>query len=127
MEARAFPSPKEFKIGAPVSKVMASVFWDSEGVLMIDYLQRGETVSGDYYAILWRKLKEAIEVKRCGKLSNGVMLLQDNAPAHTAQVAIAVAARRSFEILSHPAYSPDLPPSNFYLFPQLKACLRRRH
>jgi len=62
-------------------KVMASVFWDSEGVLMIGYLERGKTVTGVYYAKLIRKLRSAIKEKRCGKLSHGVLLHQDNAPA----------------------------------------------
>ena len=62
--------------------------------------------------------------KRCelckGKLTCGVLLLQDNAPAHTPQVAMTAATECGFEILSHPQYSPDMAPSGFYLFPKLK-------
>ena len=29
-----------------------------------------------------------------------------------------------FEVLPHPPYSPDMAPSDFYLFPKLKANLR---
>jgi hypothetical protein len=32
-----------------------------------------------------------------------------------------------FEILTHPGYSPDLPLSDFYLFPKLKTKLHGRH
>ena len=32
--------PKEFKQTMSVGKVMASVFWDSECVIMIDYLEK---------------------------------------------------------------------------------------
>ncbi|CAH1242186.1 SETMAR [Branchiostoma lanceolatum] len=46
--------PKKFKRVASVGKVMASLFWDSEGVIMIDYLQKGQTINGllsmEYYA-----------------------------------------------------------------------------
>jgi histone-lysine N-methyltransferase SETMAR len=31
-----------------------------------------------------------------------------------------------FEVLKHPAYSPDLAPSNYYLFPNLKKHLKGR-
>ena len=55
-----------------------------------------------------------------GKLTRGVLLLQDNAPAHTSQVAMSAAIECGFEILSHPPYSP----SDFYLFPKLKSHLR---
>ena len=37
---------------------MECVFWDSEGVLMIDYLERGKTVTD---AELIRKLRAAIK------------------------------------------------------------------
>ena len=40
MEAWRFSPPKKFKRVPSVGKVMASVFWDCEGVLMIDYLQK---------------------------------------------------------------------------------------
>ena len=53
-------------------------------------------------------------------------MLQDNAPVHTAQVAVAEAERCGFELLPHAPYSPDLAPSDFYLFPKLKSHLRGR-
>lgn len=121
------PPPKKFKQTATAKKVMASVFWDSEGVLMIDYLQKGQTITGEYYASELRQLKEAIKQKRPGKLRAGVLLLQDNAPVHTAQVAVAEAANCGFELLPHPPYSPDLAPSDFFLFPKLKSELRGHH
>ena len=41
-------------------------------------------------------------------------------PQHTAKQAIEQAERSGFEIWPHPPYSPDLAPSDFYLFPKLK-------
>lgn len=120
------PTPKKFKSTPSSGKVMASVFWDAEGVIMIDYLQKGKTINGQYYADELRQLREKIKEKRRGKLRRGVWLLQDNAPVHTSQVAVSVAQQCGFKILPHPAYSPDLAPSDFYLFPQLKAQLRGR-
>ncbi|CAH1257192.1 SETMAR [Branchiostoma lanceolatum] len=116
--------PKKFKRVASVGKVMASVFWDSEGVIMINYLQKGQTINGEYYASELRQLKAAIKEKRRGKLRAGVLLLQDNAPVHTAHVSVAAATQCGFELLPHPPYSPDLAPSDFYLFPKLKFHLR---
>jgi len=49
--------------------------------------------------------------------------MQDNAPIHTARVATAAASDCGFEILPHPPYSPDLAPSDYYLFPKLKSHL----
>lgn len=44
------PTPKKFKVASSAGKVMASVFWDAEGVIMIDYLEKGATITGSYYA-----------------------------------------------------------------------------
>ena len=32
--------------------VMATIFWDSHGIKLIDSLQKGKTITGDYYASL---------------------------------------------------------------------------
>ena len=40
------------------------------------------------------------------------------------QVAMTAATECGLEILSHPPYSPDIAPSDFYLFPKLKSHLR---
>ena len=93
---------------------------------MINNLSKGSTVSVAYYANELRKLREALKSKRRGKLRRGVLLLHDNAPAHTAGVATSVAAECGYELLPHPPYSPDLAPSDFYLFPLLKEHLRGR-
>ena len=54
-------------------------------------------------------------------------MLQDNAPSHTAHVAKAAMERCGFELLPHAPYSPDLAPSDYYLFPLLKEQLRGKH
>ena len=46
--------------------------------------------------------------------------MQDKAPAHTSKIAMAAVTKYRFEVLSHPPYSPDLAPSDFYLFPNLR-------
>jgi hypothetical protein len=44
---------------------MASVFWDAEGILCIDYLEKGKT-TGEYYSNLLTRLDEKIREKRPG-------------------------------------------------------------
>ena len=73
-----------------------------------------------YYANLLDQLRTAIHEKRPGKLSKGVLLQQDNARVHTCKVAMDAVERNRYELIPHPAYSPDLAPSNFFLFPNLK-------
>ena len=54
-------------------------------------------------------------------MARGVLLLQDNAPVNTSQVAMTSATECGFEIPAHPPYSPDMAPSDFYLFLKLKS------
>ena len=44
------PPPKKFKRVPSAGKVMASVFWDSQGVIMIGYLEQGRTINDAYHA-----------------------------------------------------------------------------
>lgn len=116
--------PKKFKVTSSAGKIMATVFWDSKGILLIEYKNKGVSITAASYAITLRNLKEAIKEKRRGKLTAGVLLLHDNAPVHTARVAKAAARACGFEEINHPPYSPDLAPSDYYLFPNLKKDLR---
>ena len=75
--------------------------WDSQGVIMIDYLEQGRTINGAYYAAKMRRLRQEIARKRRGNLDRGVLLLQDNAPAHTLQVAMTAATECGFEVVPH--------------------------
>ncbi|UYV66917.1 hypothetical protein LAZ67_4003322 [Cordylochernes scorpioides] len=76
------PPPKKAKTVPSAGKVMVSVFWDSEGVLLLDSLNKGQTINGNYYANLVKQLREAIKEKRRGKLSRKIVYHQDNAPSH---------------------------------------------
>ena len=95
---------------------MASIFWDSQGVIMVDYLEEGHMMNGAYYAEEPRWLPQEIVKKRRGKLNRGVLLLQDNAPAHTSEIAMAAATKCSFVVVPHPPYmySSDLAHSVCY-------------
>ena len=90
---------------------------------MNDYLEQGRTINGAYYSGELRWLRQEIARKRREKLTRGVLLLQDNASAHMSQVVMIAATECGFETLPHPPYSPDIAPSDFYLFPKLKSLL----
>ena len=46
------PRPKKFKTQPSAGKVMATVFWDSKGVIMLDFLPKRSTITGVYYTNL---------------------------------------------------------------------------
>jgi len=118
--AKGEPAPKKAKTAFSAGKVMATVFWDSHGVIFIDYLQKGKTITGAYYASLLDKLEAELAEKRPHLQKKKILFHQDNAPSHTSVVAMAKIHELRFELLDHPPYSPDLAPSDFFLFPHLK-------
>ncbi|GBO24674.1 Histone-lysine N-methyltransferase SETMAR, partial [Araneus ventricosus] len=65
-------------------KLMVTVFWDAQGFLLIEFMTRGTTINSEVYCRTLKKLKRAIQNKRRGLLSSGVVLLHDNARPHTA-------------------------------------------
>ena len=57
------PKAKKFKQASSVRKIMATVFWDRKGILLIDFLERGLTINADAYCETVRKLRWAIQKK----------------------------------------------------------------
>jgi histone-lysine N-methyltransferase SETMAR len=58
--------PKKTRSVPSAGKVMTSVFWDAEGILFIDYLEKGKTITGKYYSNVLTRLDEKIHEKRPG-------------------------------------------------------------
>ena len=94
---------------------MLTVFWDAHGQVLIEYLLHKQTVTGQRYAEQVGRLHDVVRQKRRGHLERGVLLLHDNPPAHTDDVAQAAIHGASFEQLPHQPYQ-TWPPSTFMCF-----------
>ena len=60
------PRPKNFRVQKSAGKVLASIFWDQEGTLLIDYHQKGQTINAECYSSLLVQLKDILKEKRRG-------------------------------------------------------------
>lgn len=118
------PKAKKFKLQVSAGKVMLSAFFDHEGLLLADFKEPGVNINSTHYLETLDKLHKAIKNKRPGMLSRGVILLHDNARPHVAKIVQEALAWKKWEILQHPAYSPDLSPCDFHLFGPLKKALK---
>ena len=85
--------------------VMATVFWDAKGSMLLNFLPKRSTVTGVYCAHLPDQLRTAI-CERV-KLPKGVLLQEGIAIVHTCKVAMDAVERNKYELIPHPAYSPD--------------------
>ncbi|GBP97691.1 Mariner Mos1 transposase [Eumeta japonica] len=99
MDEKGERPPKKFKVQKSASKLMATIFWDREGT-------RGSRTEAT--------------------LSRRVLFLQDNASVHTARISRQALKDTGFSEIDHPPYSPDLAPSDYSLFSNLKKELRGR-
>jgi len=59
----------------PACKVVASIFWDSEGVLLAECLKRGATVNSERYVQTLKKLKQQIRRIRPNKNMTEVLII----------------------------------------------------
>jgi hypothetical protein len=67
---------------------MAVVFWNSKGIIHLDFLTGQKSINAQYYStLLNEKVKSAISLKR-RKRQDSVCFLQDNVRPHTAALTI---------------------------------------
>ena len=116
-------APKKAKTIPSAGKIMATVFWDSQGVIHIDYLQKGRTITGQYYSDLLTRFDAVLKEKRPRLQRKKVLFHHDNAPSHSSRVATEKFIGLGYALVPHTPYSPDLAPSAFFLFPNLKKSL----
>ena len=121
------PCPKKFRVQKSAGKVLASIFWDQDGILVIDYLPKGQTINVEYYSSLLVQLKDILKEKRHGKFTKGVLILHENALAHRVLATQKKLVYLGFQCLDHPPYSPNLALSDYHLFPGLKKQSKGRH
>ena len=65
---------------------MASVWWDSQGMIKKDYFEHGKTVTGNNSVQQINNPHKAIKDKERHKLMSGVLLMQDQAPSQNSDV-----------------------------------------
>jgi len=61
------PRTKNFRLQKSAGKILVSIFWGQDGILLIDYLSNGQTINAEYYSYLLMQLKEVLEEKDRGK------------------------------------------------------------
>jgi histone-lysine N-methyltransferase SETMAR len=90
----------------------------------LDYIEKGKTITREYYSNLLTRLDEKKIVRKIPVCKGKKFTFhQDSAPAHKSVLAMGKLRDLHYESLEHPPYSPDVAPSDFSLFPNLKLFL----
>jgi len=65
------PSPKKIRVQKSAGKVLASIFWDQDSILLINYLPKGQTIKAEYYSSLLVQLKDILKENAAGRSPRG--------------------------------------------------------
>ena len=88
---------------------------DIRGIVHYEFVPTGQTVNQVYYLEVLKRLRQKVRRKWSELFSsNSWILHHENAPAHTALSLREFLATKQINVLEHPAYSPDLAPSDFF-------------
>jgi hypothetical protein len=117
------PCPKTFQTQKSASRLMASVFWDKDGILLVDYLEKGEKVTDSYCTALLDKVKQALVSKQQGNCQVGSLFLQDNISSRMAAITHCKLADLHFEVLKLCQFTSS-GPFNLPFVPNLKKHLK---
>jgi len=92
-------------------------------------LKPNETITGALYRTQLMRLSRALKEKRAHYYSrhDKVILLHDNARPHVAAPVKTYLKTLNWEVLLHPPYSPDIAPSDYYLFRSIAHGLFEQH
>ena len=96
------PRKKKFKTTSSAGKVMITIFWDTDGVILVDMMARGETIISDAYIKTLQKLKQR-HLRVRPKRNPGDMIIQhDNAHPRTSLRTQETIAKFGWTVLAHP-------------------------
>jgi hypothetical protein len=97
-------------------EVMITIIWNPSSFHLIKLLPKGANFNANYYATqilgpvsVWRGAE-------IGKTNQKLIVHADNARPYTAKAMLDFMERNAMKRAPHPPCSPDLVPSDFYLF-----------
>lgn len=105
-------------------KSMISVFFKTTGPVLVDCLDKGQTIDHIYYIEnCLKSVVKQIFKERPKSGTNSIKLLHDNARPHTHSCVKEYLESVGIKIIPHPPYSPDLAPCDYWLFEKIKSSL----
>lgn len=109
-------------------KALLCVWWNFEGVIHFELIPNSVAIDADLYCAQLDRMLAKLQLKYPSMVNRKrVLLQQDNAKPHTAKKTIEkIKNMESVQLLPHPAYSPDLAPSDYHLFRAMAHFLKGR-
>lgn len=116
------PNPTKVVRARSTSKQMVACFFGKTGHVLTVPLEQRRTVNSEWYTTICLP-KVFGEIRKTNRRRR-IMLHHDNASSHTSARTSDFLSAQNVDLMSHPPYSPDLAPNDFFLFPNIKNKLR---
>jgi histone-lysine N-methyltransferase SETMAR len=102
---------------------MLTIVWNPRGLHLIRVLENDCKFNTGYYiAEILQPLSQWCSTEAAAN-ERKLLMHADNARTHTAKLSIQYSNENQMKSAPRPPYSPDLAPSDFYLFGDAKRCL----
>jgi len=121
------PRPKKFCQSKSRVKTMLLMVSDIRGIVYYKFVPTGQTVNQVYYLEVLGSLREKLDGNDLNFMPTTHGSCITTMHLLTRHCLREFLATKQITVLEHPAYSPDLAPSDFFLFPKMKEILKGRH
>jgi hypothetical protein len=113
------------KLNIQSKKFMFMIMWNANGFHIVDKLPN-ETKTNSHYFVtnILTPFEQSIFPQGRGPREKRFVLHVDNCSIHTSRVSTEWLNQHNTVHMAQPLYSPDLAPSDFYLFPTVKEKLQ---
>jgi histone-lysine N-methyltransferase SETMAR len=102
---------------------MVTIFWNPGRFHLVNILPKGFKFNASYYVTQILDLLSRWRRTQVGRTNRKLIVHADNARPHTAETTWQFMEQNLMQRAPHPAYSPDLAPSDYYLFGYVKQLL----
>jgi hypothetical protein len=114
-------SPERARYTIPDRKIMVTIAWNQLGFPLIVAFPKGGTFNAEDYR---ENILAALTQLQPEDNGRKIVVHADNARAHTAQKCRTFCEENAVRFAPHPPYSPDLAPSDIFLFGYVKERLK---
>jgi histone-lysine N-methyltransferase SETMAR len=101
-------------------KRIMTIAWNPLGFHLLDAFPKGNTFNAEYYRL---NILTEFLLLRQQDAERRLVIRADNARPHTARKCRAFCEENQLRLAVHSPYSPDLAPSDFFLFGHIKHCM----
>jgi histone-lysine N-methyltransferase SETMAR len=115
--------PERERYTAQSQKVMLTIVWNAGGFHLVNILSNGFKFNASYSVTQTLDPRSKWRITQIGRINRKLIVHADNTRPDTAKMTSQFMEQNSMPRAPYPAYSPDLAPSDFYLFGYVKQLL----